>query len=151
MLGIPTTKNNCDPCSKKRISIHGKKYIGLLTGILLALLPKCPFCFVAFSSTLILCGNAGGMATRTFSSPATLGFSIGFCLLTLISIILNYRDARTKYAIFLVVSGSCMVILSVTTGGGYAMYYGGILVIFTGVWLNASLLFFIQKIKTYLK
>ncbi len=143
-----SSKNDCIPCKEMPLTV--KKNSGLIAGILLALLPKCPFCYMAFSGTLMLCGNGGGIYTRTFSSFATLIFSVIFCLLTLISVILNYRDVRTKYAITLVLMGNAMIIVSVTVAGGLMLYYFGVMIIFGGVWLNASLLYFIRKIKNHL-
>ena len=127
-----------------------KNQTGLLAGILLALLPKCPFCYMAFSGTLMLCGNGSGMFTRTFSSLPTQIFSVTFCLLILLFIILNFRDKRTLYAIALAVVGSAMIIYSTTISGGLMLYYCGVVIIFFGVWLNASLLYFINRIRGHL-
>ena len=147
MITVSTSSDACKPCGKKENRSAGKRHIGLFSGILLALLPKCPFCFVAFSGTLILCGNGGGISTHTFSSAHMLAITISICFLTLISVLLNFRGVRTRYAILLVVLGSAMTIFSVTTGGGLPLYYLGVIVIFVGVWLNASLLFFVRKLK----
>jgi hypothetical protein len=105
---------------------------------------------MAFSGTLMLCGNGGGMFTRTFSSLLTQIFSVTFCLLILLFIVLNFRDKRTVYAIALAVLGSAMVIYATTIAGGLMLYYFGVVIIFFGVWLNASLLYFIDRIRRYL-
>ena len=142
-----SANKSCAPCKKNSKKVLSQKQAGVVAGILLALLPKCPFCYMAFSGTLILCSNGSGMFTRTFSSLPTQIFSVTFCLLILLFIILNFRDRRTLSAIALSVAGSAMVICSTTIAGGLMLYYSGVAVIFFGVWLNASLLYFIDRIR----
>lgn len=139
-------KNNCTTCRKKdRIS---QKSYGLLGGLLLALLPKCPFCVMAYSGTLMLCGkNTVSESHYTATSAATIIITSFFCLLTLLSIYFNKRGTRTRYALFISTFGTCLVISSTLFYGGWGLYYTGVAVIFAGVWLNGSLLYFINKAK----
>jgi hypothetical protein len=141
-----SANKSCAPCKNSSKKVLFQKQTGVVAGILLALLPKCPFCYMAFSGTLMLCGNGSGMFTRTFSSLPTQIFSVTFCLLILLFIILNFRDKRTLYAIALAVVGSAMVIYSTTIAGGLMLYYSGVVMIFFSVWLNASLLYFTNRI-----
>jgi hypothetical protein len=142
-----SANKSCAPCKNSSKKVLFQKQTGVVAGILLALLPKCPFCYMAFSGTLMLCGNGSGMFIRTFSSLLTQIFSVTFCLLILLFIILNFRDKRTIYAIALAVVGSAMVIYSTTIAGGLMLYYSGVVMIFFGVWINASLLYFINRIR----
>ncbi len=151
MITVSKIKDDCKPCKKKKIVSNGKKPIGLLTTIFLVLLPKCPFCLMAFSSTVILCGKAGGISESTHSSATTILVTSFFCFLVLISILLNYRDARTKYALLFAATGCLLVMYSVCMGGGLPLYYSGVVLLFTGVWLNASLLYVIRKITGRIK
>jgi hypothetical protein len=137
-----SANKSCAPCKNSSKKVLFQKQTGVVAGILLALLPKCPFCYMAFSGTLMLCGNGSGMFTRTFSSLPTQIFSVTFCLLILLFIILNFRDKRTLYAIALAVVGSAMVIYSTTIAGGLMLYYSGVVMIFFSVWLNASFALF---------
>ena len=147
MISNSKIKSDCGPCKYKQKATP-KKNISLVSGILLALVPKCPFCFMAFSSTMFLCDEDGThISQRTFASPATLNVTLFFCAVTILCIILNYRDNRTAFAIALATAGSTLIILSVTSTGGLPLYYFGVLMVFAGVWLNASLLYFIRKIK----
>ena len=118
----------------------------MLTTIFLVLLPKCPFCLMAFSSTVILCGKAGGVSELTHTSVTTIFVTSFFCFLVLISILLNYRDVRTKYAFLLVATGCLLIMYSACIGGGLPFYYFGVILLFTGVWLNAGLLNIIEKL-----
>ena len=127
-----------------------KKKFSFFAGLLLALLPKCPFCFMAFSSTFILCDEAGTFTdTHTHSSSTTFLLSALFCGITFVGILFNYRDSRTRYALMLALAGSACILFSVAKGGGLALYYCGVAFIFYGVWLNGSLLFFVGKIRKY--
>ncbi len=148
MISQVEKRDDCKPCKRKQLQVDRKRNGGLFTGILLALLPKCPFCFVAYSSTMMLCGKGGSfISERSFTSFPAIFFSALLCLVALLCIILNYRDNRTKYAIVLAASGTVLIILSATVTGGLPVYYCGVLLVFTGVWLNASLLYFVKKIK----
>ena len=151
MITVSKVEDDCKPCKKKKIVSEGKKPVGLLTTIFLVLLPKCPFCLMAFSSTVILCGKAGGVSDLTHTSATTIFVTSFFCFLVLLSIVFNYRDARTKYALLLVASGCLLVMYSVCTGGGLPLYYSGVILLFFGVWLNASLLYIIRKLSGRLR
>jgi hypothetical protein len=146
MITVSKIENDCKPCKKRNTVSHGKKHAGLLTTILLILLPKCPFCLMAYSSTLILCGKAGGVSELTHSSSTTIFITAFFCFTVLLSIILNYRDARTRYSFLLAAAGCFLIMYSVSVGGGLPFYYSGVILVFVGVWLNASLLYVIRKI-----
>src|SRR5665213_1540315 len=148
MMERSSIVKDCKPCKKISPVNADKRRFSVFSGILLAFLPKCPFCFMAFTNTLILCGEGNSLTCqRTFSSSTTSLLSILFCSIILLSIIFNYRDSRTKYAIALAFTGSLFVILSVIKTGGLPLYYFGIIFIFSGVWMNASLLYFLRKIK----
>ena len=147
MMSTSKIEDDCKPCRKRKTVTDGKKQFGLPTTILLVLLPKCPFCLMAYSSTFMLCGEAGVIArSEHSSSPATILVTSFFCLLALLSIILNYRDVRTKYSLLLSAAGCLLIMYSVCLGGGLPIYYTGVMLVFIGVWLNASLLYIISKI-----
>ena len=143
--------DDCKPCKKKKIVSNEKKRLGLFTTLLLVLLPKCPFCLLAYSSTVMLCGKTGGVYELTHSSSTTILVTAFFCFLVLISIAFNYRDVRTKYALLLVIIGCLLIMCTVGIGGGLALYYSGVALLFIGAWLNASLLYVISKIRNRLK
>lgn len=145
--------DDCRPCQNRKQVSEGKKPAGLLSTILLLVLPKCPFCIMAFSSTFILCGKAGDVSEQTHSFISTSAILITsiLCLIVLLSIAFNYRDTRTKYAFILALAGSLLLLCSVCVGGGKSVYYSGAFLIFIGVWLNASLLYVLHKLRSRLK
>jgi hypothetical protein len=142
-------KNNCATCRKKP-AITAKSY-GLLGGLFLALLPKCPFCVMAYSGTLMLCGKDSLTAsTHTYTSVTTIVFTSFFCLLTILSIYFNNRGVRTRNALLLSAVGVCLVFSSVLFFGGWTLYYTGVIILFAGVWLNGSMFYFAGKLKQFL-
>lgn len=139
-------KNDCKPCNEVSSASKGMNYAGWIPGFLLIVLPKCPFCFMAFSSTLILCGEGTTLsAERIHQSPVTIILSILLCLAAIAGILFVRRDTRTFYALLLTLSGSAMVITSVSWGGGMPLFYTGAGIIFLGVWLNSSLLYILKR------
>jgi len=147
MITDSKIENDCKPCKRRNAVSTGKNQVGLLTTIFLVLLPKCPFCLMAFSSTVILCGKAGGAAELTHSSPATILITAFFCFTALLGITLNYRDKRTRYSLIVAAAGCFLIMYSVCTGGGLPLYYTGVILIFIGVWLNGSLLYIFTKMR----
>src|SRR5664279_1818823 len=106
--------DNCRPCNRNKPGAGQKKRISLFGGILLVILPKCPFCLMAFSSTIFLCSEGHTLTEEhTFTSSATLTLTVFFCLLVLAGIIFNFRDSRTKYATALALLGTAIILLSV--------------------------------------
>lgn len=147
---MPCVNKQCDKYHQYDLPRKKKKF-SFAAGLILALLPKCPFCVMAYSGTLVLCGQAGTLTTtHLYSSATTFLLTALFCIITLAGILLNYRDNRTNYALLLAFAGSSCILFSVARGGGLTLYYIGVLSIFCGVWLNGSLFFFARKIRNLL-
>ncbi|MBZ5858339.1 hypothetical protein [Flavihumibacter profundi] len=140
--------NDCAPCkSESKPPSKREKGIGLLSGIILAVLPKCPFCVLAFSSTMVLCGKGGSVSsTVSHTHPVTLYISLFFCSLTLVSLTLSFKDKRTWYALGLALAGSSCIFYSVTTAGGQALYFTGVLIMLTGIGMNMKRFGWLEKI-----
>ena len=121
--------------------------MGVAAWLLLAVLPKCPFCIMAFTSTAILCGE-GAMTnvSRTHNSPLTISITAVLGLMTLLAIVLNRKGIRTFYALGLSIPGLAMVLFSVIRNGGQPLYYAGIALLFLGVWMNGSLPWFWKRL-----
>jgi hypothetical protein len=138
-----TNCNSCDTPSPKA----SKQGYGLMTGLLLALLPKCPFCVMAFTGTALLCGEGSVIEiSRTHNSLLTILITGVLCLMTCIGIALNRRGSRTLYALAIAATGIGLIMYSVIRSGGQPLYYGGISLVFFAVWLNGSLLWFVRKL-----
>jgi hypothetical protein len=61
-------------------------------------------------------------------------------------VLFNYHSAKTPKALLVLLPGILAVILSATWGGGEWMYYGGIAVMFVGIWMNGSFNYFAGKL-----
>jgi hypothetical protein len=145
-MPVAKKNNDCKPCIEDASSSKIKKYAGWISGFLIIILPKCPFCFMAFTSTMLLCGEGSTMVSeRIYQSSSTIFLSGNFCLAAVSGILWVRRDIRTIYALLLALAGSAMVMTSVVWGGGIPLYYAGASIIFLGVWLNSSLLFLLHK------
>lgn len=143
-------KKDCMPCDGEVKSPDSVRYSSWIPGILLAVLPKCPFCFMAFSSTMLLCGEGTTLtAERIYQSTPTIILSAVFCAAAIAGILLVRRDIRTFYSLLLALTGATMVMTSVLKGGGMGLYYAGTVIIFAGVWLNSSLLYFLRSIGVF--
>lgn len=143
----------CSPCHQVSVPPPGKKKgFGLLSGILLAVLPKCPFCFVAFSSTLVLCGKGETISqSDTHSSTPTILFAAVFCSLAILSIALSYKDSRTRYALLVAFGGTACILTSVLLAGGEPLYYFGVLLIMGAVALNMRRFRLLEKMNHWFR
>jgi|APTNR8051073442_1049403.scaffolds.fasta_scaffold01637_3 hypothetical protein len=142
--------HKCAPCKGHKIKAPAKQKAGLLMGIFLAVLPKCPFCIVAYSSTMVLCSGKTVSFGPVHVSPLTIAITAAIGVVTLACILLNFRDKRTIYAFSLALTGMALVLYSMTIGLEPWLYYSGVAVVFTGIWLNASLLNYLGKISAFL-
>ncbi|MBL7770852.1 MAG: hypothetical protein JNK20_17885 [Flavipsychrobacter sp.] len=143
----------CSPCNDEVVPSPGKKKgLGLLSGIVLAVLPKCPFCFVAFSSTLVLCGKGESVSQSiSLSSAPTILFASVFCLLAILSIALSYKDYRTRYALLVAIGGTACIMTSVLLSGGELLYYFGVLLIMGAVAINMRRLRLLERVNNWVR
>lgn len=136
----------CAPCHEKK----SRRYIGTgwWSGFVLAILPKCPFCFVALSGTAVLCGE-GGVSTQrhVISSTPTILMCSVICLVVLISVLFNYNTRKTPKALLVLLPGIVAVVYSATWGGGEWLYYTGTAAMFLGIWMNGSFQYFSDRIR----
>lgn len=114
----------------------------VLTGIFIAVLPKCPFCIMAYSSAITLCSGA-----KLYNhNPTWVSWiSIGLAALTLFFVLWNYKGVRTLIAAGLVLAGSCFILDSELRTGDFQNYYLGTFSLLLGVWVNGSFQYFFKK------
>jgi len=119
-----------------------KSFSPILGGILIAIIPKCPICIVAYSSALSMCSGAKLYHhAPSWTSYLLLGLSI----LTLVLILVNYKGQRTIAAAILVLLGSSLILASQVYTFSVEHYYIGAVLLMVGVWVNASFRFFYIK------
>jgi len=129
-----------------------KKKYGFFVGLLLAILPKCPFCIMAYSSTVVLCGKDILIENQqNHYSTLSIFLTAFFCSLIIAGLLLNFHGLRTKYALVLSGLGILTILNSAIRNGGLDLYYLGISVVFIAVWLNGSLISILRKFKNTLR
>lgn len=140
--------NDCQAKKKNTIS----RPYGLFSSLLLLLIPKCPFCFVAFSSALLICGDQGiEHSSRYFYSDITLILTALFTTAALLNILFNYRRGKSLYSLIVAGLGSIAIILSVTIGGGLPLYYSGTFLVLSGVLWNTGLWSLVGRVRSLRK
>lgn len=108
----------------------------------IAILPKCPFCIMAYSGAMSLCsGKMFYPHANSYSSYLIIGLS----LFTLIGIALNYKKKRTRVAILIALIGISLLIISQFFLMSNGLYYVGTALLFFGIWYNGSFNFFYRK------
>ncbi len=138
---------SCGTCKRDKKTVTKKSY-SVITGLLLAILPKCPFCVMAYTSTAVLCGKDTLIEVKHHQySILTISITAILCLLVIGGILFNYRDIRTKYALTLAGLGALIILQSIIFSGGEQLYYVGVSLIFMAVWLNGSLFSFLRTVK----
>jgi len=136
---------SCGSTSQKCHTRINKKNISWLPAFIIAILPKCPFCIMAYSGAMSLCSgrtlypNAG-----TSSSYLIVGLSI----LVLASIAFNHKGRKTSIAIFLSLLGIISLISSQFIFINQVPYYIGVGLLFFGIWYNGSFSFFYRKYRS---
>jgi|GEM_PF-1719959 hypothetical protein len=131
----------CDSCHTAPQKAVKNVWLRLVPGFLLVILPKCPFCFMAFGSSMLLCSEGVTIVShRVYNSATTIWVAALVCLLAIAGIALVQRGRRTRWALVLAVIGSALVMTSVIRAGGLTLYYTGALLITFAFLLNTSLL-----------
>lgn len=127
-------------CSTKEQGKPVSSFLPVAGGVLLAILPKCPFCVLAYSSALSLCGS-----TQVHHPAWASWISIVFAFLTLSLVLFNYKGKRTFFAASIVSLGCALIVWAELNTGSLVSYYWGTSLVMIGVWLNASLMHFLRK------
>ena len=129
---------------KKHVNVNAGSSFSWLSGILIALIPKCPFCILAYSSAITVCSSK---SLAAYTPDWTSSVSIAFSFLTLIITLYNYKGYRTQLACLLILIGSSLIVYSEIFTGVLTTYYWGCAILILGVWTNGSLPFFISSVK----
>lgn len=127
--------------SKKKQDRKG--FFSFLPGIVIALIPKCPFCILSYTSAITVCSSKN---INDHMPDWTSWISIAFALLTFLITAYNYKGWRTRIALLIIGVGCSLVIYSELFSGMLQPYYWGSSLLIVGIWFNGSLLFMVRKI-----
>lgn len=103
---------------------------------LIVILPKCPFCIMAYSSAITMCG---GPAMYVSENNWVSYMPIALALVVVLMIALKFRDFRTYFALAFSLMGTLLVILTHQTIIEAIFYYLGTALLIFGIWTNGSL------------
>ena len=112
--------------------------------LLIAILPKCPFCMLAYSTAITVCSTQAIAHTTGWASY----ISISLALITLLIVLYNFKGKRTLLAASLILLGTIFISYSELITGNVAHYYWGSAALLVGVWANGSFLFFVKLLKS---
>ena len=143
---LSNTQNAC-ACASKKSKIE-KRNLPILFTIIIAILPKCPFCIIAYSSAITMCS---GQKWYDHSPTAASYISIGFAFIILLSILFNYRDHRTWIAAGLAIIGGGLVGYAELYTGELFYYNIGTGLLLIAALLNGSLIHFARRLFFFIK
>lgn len=109
-----------------------KRMFTWISGFGLAIVPKCPICYVTYSSSIAICG-----LSTPHESKLNILLMLSLTALTIVFLIINYRGKRTLLSILLVAIGvSLIILLGPNVQYTNPLYYMGSLTILSGVIIN---------------
>lgn len=138
---------NCH-CKRKK---KRKLFHPLIPGVLLAILPKCPLCVMAYASSIgiwkvqsnlleseRMCSDGALAGVKQEFSHWPILLCLFFLILLLISLKRNYHGIKTQIAITVVLIGAGMILYSFWTQSTGLIPYGTALCI-SGAMINTFL------------
>ncbi len=129
------------PCHKKATN-KGANGMGWISSLAVALLPKCPFCIMAYTGAITMCS---GSTIYPNQGSSAIYISLGLSTLIFFSLLLNYRDQRTHYALVICTIAICFVLLSQHILHDQILYFLGSGLLIFSIWLNGSFLYVFNK------
>jgi len=126
--------HNCTSCTKKRW-----RHLPWLPALAVAILPKCPFCIMAYAGAIPLCG---GNTIYPNAGNFSLYLTAGFALVVLLAILLNNKGARTFRAGLIAAAGIACIVAGQLIWISMPLYYLGTGILFFGIWYNGSYAYF---------
>ncbi len=140
---ISSQEKPCKACDLPKLN-RLPSYLGFIVLIL----PKCPFCFVAYSSAMTLCGSSSILSHNTDWGAYV---SIGLAFIVLLCLVFNYRGKGTKRAILLAIIGICLIVLGIYIPNQISFYYIGSMFLLLSAYYNGSGFVKINNLITFLK
>jgi len=122
-------------------SVKKKRNYSWLPAVVVAILPKCPFCIMAYSGAVTMCS---GMKYPNIGSWNAY-FSLGLAVFVLLGILLNRRGQRTWIALAIASLGILLLFISQFLIISMSNYYLGVILLFFGIWYNGSFHYFFGK------
>jgi hypothetical protein len=143
MYPVTIERENKDCVCKKRTTKTSKKStLPFLFSLVIAFLPKCPFCIFGYSSVLTMCSGA---TFHTYNPTFWSGLPLILTALVLISFIFNFKGTKTYVAAGLVFLGALLLYGATFIYGSLMLYFLAVVLIFLGVFVNGSFQYFYKR------
>lgn len=130
----PPLRTHVQSCGCKRQEKQRKRQrMSFLLTLIVAILPKCPFCAFGYSSVVVMCSGA---KIHQYEANNTGYLSIGLAVAVLISLFWNYKGRTTLIAATLAILGMLPLIYAQRFSGNPLEYFAGTALILLAVLLN---------------
>jgi hypothetical protein len=139
---------NCKCKNQPKVSAPQQR-LSFALSLLIALLPKCPFCIFGYTSVMAMCSGASVSSHKAGNAVAYL--PMVFAALVIGSLLWNFKGQKTIWALVLAFVGAGLVNWSALWSGNLIAYFSGAFLIFISIFINGSFAFFWNKIKEYFK
>jgi hypothetical protein len=141
--------SNCDKALHKNVPVTLKsRTASFLGSIIILLLPKCPFCLVAYSSTITLCSTAGVFTHTKYHTDWGAYAAIFISVLIAVFMMVTYKLSRGYFRYVsmaaMAVCGSLCMYIGIFHAASMTCYYTGaaLLVIATFIYSDVYHNFF---------
>ncbi len=134
--------SNCNCHPSKNFNKAGSASV--LSTFLLIILPKCPFCVMAYSSAITICG---GPDMYLMSNNWVSYIPLILALFINLMLFLNWRGNRTVFALIVAMIGFTFLLLIHQLILSSDFYNLGAGLLLMGIWLNGSFISVFNKLR----
>ena len=131
---MPTGNQHCGCTTHNKVRIKNPQY-PFLGSLLVILLPKCPFCIMAYTSAITVCG---AKSMSSYSPQWTSWISICLATATFLIVAYNFKGKKTIVACATILAGIFLIVQSELYTGLLGGYYWGSALLVAGVWVNGN-------------
>jgi hypothetical protein len=135
---------NCHPSKK----VNKASSVSVLSTFLLIILPKCPFCIMAYSSAITICG---GPDMYLMSNNWVSFVPLALALFINVMLLLNWRGRRTFNALLVSLVGFSLILMTHQLILSSGFYNLGAMLLFMSIWLNGSFIYLLSRIRSKLR
>jgi hypothetical protein len=135
---------NCHPSKK----VNKASSVSVLSTFLLIILPKCPFCIMAYSSAITICG---GPDMYLMSNNWVSFVPLALALFINVMLLLNWRGRRTFNALLVSLVGFSLILMTHQLILSSGFYNLGAMLLFMSIWLNGSFIYLLNKVRSKLR